>query len=42
MNTAVLSDIASFNIDRNEAPFVMPWPQPRNPAALLAFHHFQE
>lgn len=42
MDTAALFDIASFNIDRSDAPFVMPWPQPGNPAALLAFHHFQE
>ena len=42
MHTADLLDIASFNIDRSEAPFVMPWPQPGNPAALLAFHRFQQ
>lgn len=42
MDTTALFDIASFNIDRSDAPFVMPWPQPKNPIALLAFHHFQE
>lgn len=42
MNTAVLLDIASFNIDRNDAPFVMLWPQPGNPVALLTFRRFQE
>jgi hypothetical protein len=42
MDTTALPDIASFSIDRNDAPFVMPWPQPGNPTALLAFHHFQE
>ncbi|MCE5232261.1 MAG: hypothetical protein ABFC67_06480 [Mizugakiibacter sp.] len=41
MDTAAV-DIASFNIDRDEVPFVMPWPRPGNPAALLAFHRFQE
>lgn len=42
MDTTSLPDIASFNIDRGNVPFIMPWPQPGNPAALLAFHHFQE
>lgn len=42
MDTTVFPDIASFNVDRADAPFVMPWPQPGNPGALLAFHHFQE
>lgn len=42
MGTAAPFDIAPFNLDRNEAPFVMPWPQPGNPAALLTFYHFQE
>ncbi|WP_202946895.1 hypothetical protein [Rhodanobacter thiooxydans] len=42
MDTTALPDFASFNIDRSDVPFAMPWPQPGNPAALLAFHHFQE
>lgn len=42
MDTADPFDIASFNVDRTEAPFVMPWPQRGNPAALLTFYHFQE
>lgn len=42
MDTAAPFDIASFNLDRNDAPFVMPWPQPGNPAFPLTFYHFQE
>ena len=42
MDTTTIPDIASFNIERSDAPLVMPWPQPGNPGALLAFHHFQE
>lgn len=42
MDTASIFDIASFNLDRIEAPFVMPWPQPGDPAARLIFRHFPE
>lgn len=42
MDTTALFDIASFNLDRTEAPFIMPWPQPGNPATMLPFRHFQE
>ncbi|WP_133648516.1 hypothetical protein [Paraburkholderia flava] len=42
MDTADHLDIASFDLARNEAPFLMPWPQPGNPGAVLAFHHFLE
>lgn len=42
MDTTALFDIASFNLDRADAPFVTPWPQAGNPTAMLPFRHFQE
>ena len=42
MDTADYLDIASFNLDRNEATFVMPWPQVGNPNAVLTFRRFEE
>src|SRR5438309_8337349 len=42
MDIADQLDVASFNLDRNEAPFVMPWPQAGNPGAILTFRRFAE
>lgn len=42
MDIATHLDITSFNLDRHDAPFVMPWPQPGNPGAILTFRRFSE
>jgi hypothetical protein len=35
-------DISLFGIERRNSPFLMPWPVPGNPGALLPFCHFGE
>ena len=35
-------DISLFSADRVHDPFLMPWPVPGNPAALLPFHNYAE
>jgi hypothetical protein len=42
MHTTDPADITSVELDRSDCPFVIPWPQPGNLAAVLTFHQFSE
>ncbi|VVU50137.1 hypothetical protein BAN20980_02847 [Burkholderia anthina] len=42
MDRSDLLDISLFDTERADGSFLMPWPLPGNPSALLPFYHFSE
>lgn len=42
MDSSDSLDISLFGAERRDVPFLMPWPAPGNPGALLPFCHFGE